>query len=54
MIRANEVKGCGDAIDSFNLNKAYFEKYGVKVLGMYTLISSMSITHLTICFMHQA
>jgi len=25
--------GVGDAIDSFNLNKAYFEKYGVKVIG---------------------
>ena len=23
----------GDAIDSFNLNKAYFDHFGVKVLG---------------------
>jgi dethiobiotin synthetase len=26
-------KGVGDAVDAFNLNAAYFESFGVKVLG---------------------
>ncbi len=32
--------GCGDAIDSFNLNQAFFEKYQVKVIGTCVIITN--------------